>query len=334
VIFGAGTNGKQVVNHFVNAKAKFCGFCDNYKTNITGTPYDSLPIISPSRLARDYDDAIIIVAVNTLFNDIIYKQVLDMGFSADNIFRRYSGYALRDIQDIMRHYDGYEWAYGFFQDDKSKQIVLDRIRAYLFYHEMRHEPETEQYFDKNIRFGDSEVFVDGGCYDGATTLEFIRRVKGQFAQGICFEPASEMFAKMSEKLAGYQNVKIVNKGLYDRETVLHFTTDASSSRVDDNGEDSIAVTSLDEYFKVYADGLLPTFIKMDIEGSEKAALIGAEGVIRAAHPKLAICVYHKPEDIYELPKIISDYGGYDSFFLRHYCVNNNETVMYAIRDGT
>lgn len=45
----------------------------------------------------------------------------------------------------------------------------------------------------------------------------------------------------------------------------------------------------------------PTFIKMDIEGSEQEALKGCKRILKELKPKLALCVYHKPEDLFEIP---------------------------------
>ncbi|MBQ8261059.1 MAG: FkbM family methyltransferase [Lachnospiraceae bacterium] len=83
-----------------------------------------------------------------------------------------------------------------------------------------------------------------------------------------------------------------------------------------------------------------TLINMDIEGAEAETLRASAKVIEENHPVLAICVYHKPEDLLEIPNIIREiYPGY-KFFLRKYpsCVGNfyhakckvNELVLYAI----
>ena len=73
-----------------------------------------------------------------------------------------------------------------------------------------------------------------------------------------------------------------------------------------------------------------TFIKMDVEGAEYEALRGAEQTIRTQRPKLAISIYHKPEDILDLPQLLLSYQPEYRFYLRHYCIFNNETVLYAI----
>jgi hypothetical protein len=69
---------------------------------------------------------------------------------------------------------------------------------------------------------------------------------------------------------------------------------------------------------------------MDIEGAEQAALKGAENLIREQRPKLAICVYHTPQAIWEIPEIIMKINPDYKLFLRHYSITEAETVLYAI----
>ena len=73
-----------------------------------------------------------------------------------------------------------------------------------------------------------------------------------------------------------------------------------------------------------------TFIKMDIEGAEYKALQGAEQIIRENKPNLAICLYHKPEDVFEIPQLILNYRPDYRFLVRHYWLREYETVLYAV----
>lgn len=73
-----------------------------------------------------------------------------------------------------------------------------------------------------------------------------------------------------------------------------------------------------------------TFIKMDIEGAEKEALVGAQNIIRNQKPKLAISIYHKKEDIWELPALLLEMNPEYQFYLRHYSLREAETVLYAV----
>lgn len=72
-----------------------------------------------------------------------------------------------------------------------------------------------------------------------------------------------------------------------------------------------------------------TFIKMDIEGAEKESILGAKEIIKKYKPKLAICVYHKLEDIYMIPKMIKELVPEYKLYLRHHSLGMWETVCYA-----
>lgn len=69
---------------------------------------------------------------------------------------------------------------------------------------------------------------------------------------------------------------------------------------------------------------------MDIEGAELNALMGAESTIRTYKPILAICVYHKKEDLIDIPQFIMSIRADYKFYLRAYSRCTQELVLYAI----
>ena len=72
-----------------------------------------------------------------------------------------------------------------------------------------------------------------------------------------------------------------------------------------------------------------SYIKMDVEGSELKALQGAKETIKNNKPKLAICIYHKPEDILDLLTYILELVPEYKLSIRHYTSCMWETVLYA-----
>ncbi len=71
-------------------------------------------------------------------------------------------------------------------------------------------------------------------------------------------------------------------------------------------------------------------IKMDIEGAEPLALLGAETAIQRFRPQLAISIYHQPDHYVDIPlKLYRSLQGYE-LFVKHYHFISNETILYAI----
>ena len=73
-----------------------------------------------------------------------------------------------------------------------------------------------------------------------------------------------------------------------------------------------------------------TYIKMDIEGAELNALAGCQETIRTNRPKLAICVYHRPSDYFEIPRLIHLMRPDYRLYLRQHSPFNIDTVLYAV----
>jgi len=192
-----------------------------------------------------------------------------------------------------------------------------------------------QYFDLPNELGlvgTGEVFVHAGCYNGDTQKSYINWFGDTYAKMITFEPSAEQFAVSSEKLKGIRDIEIVKAGLSDKKGTVRFDLDIPGrSFISETGSEEINVISLDGYMDEYMQGGSVTFIALDIEGEELAALRGAQCIIRAQKPKLAISAYHKPEDIWELPFLIREYNPDYKLYLRHYhLLDMAETVLYAL----
>lgn len=186
---------------------------------------------------------------------------------------------------------------------------------------------TLQYFDLPELSLQNEYFVDAGALDGETTKYFL----DHFANGhaYVFEPHPIQYEITKQNLKDYVNAECIPYGIYNQNATVSFDTtdtDIGGAAISNQGDISIEVRKLDDVLKDKP----VTFIKMDIEGSELAALQGAEQIIRTQKPKLAICVYHKPEDMWEIPELILEYCPEYKLYLRHYSIANTETVLYAI----
>lgn len=332
VLYGAGALGAEFYRCLISRGIKVECFCDTYKTGVDETT--GITVISPVQLANEYTaggGGVIIISTSS-FVDEIYEKLIDMGFNDESIVKdeEIALFFTISYNEFLPHLDGYEWAYNFFDEDTSRYVIMDRIRSYLLGMPMKSYP-LPQYFEPDLfSLTENEVFVDAGFFSGDTTEEFIRQTKGKFKRIYGFEPDSKNIEKAASLTAKHKNITLIQKGVWDKEDVLHFSSNATAGQITETGNITVPVTSIDIFFTNNVYDEYPTFIKMDIEGAEKKALIGSENTIRKAAPKLAICVYHKPEDIYELPKLMHEYSLKYKFALRHYTRLWFETVCYAI----
>lgn len=190
-----------------------------------------------------------------------------------------------------------------------------------------YEHVDKQYFEC-LTFSDKEIFVDAGCYDCGTILEFQRKTDFKYKKIYSFEPEPKLYENCKKIIRNQEirNCELINKGLWNAREELHFLSMDVGSRIEKNGKHIIQTRALDEFFENKEP---PTFIKMDIEGAELMGLKGGKNILETHAPKLAISIYHKSEDIFTIPEyILSVNAGY-KFYFRHYSSVYWDTVLYA-----
>lgn len=205
----------------------------------------------------------------------------------------------------------------FLQDNKINQILAGIICSYT------------QYFDNIIKLNADEIFIDAGVLNGQTSLDFAKKCNNKYKKIYLFEADKSFENNIKDNILELHNTELHMKGLWNKEETISFMElDGGSGNISDQGTTSIDVDTLDNMLK----GQEATFIKMDIEGAELNALIGSKETIKKYKPKLAICVYHKNEDILSIPLYIKELVPEYKFYMRHYSNGNTETVLYAIVD--
>ena len=217
-------------------------------------------------------------------------------------------------------------------NEESRQTYLKAIEFRITHNRKiapKYTPEKWQYFDKEIvNLSNEEVFIDCGAFYGDTVDNFVKQTKNQYKRIVCFEPDENNCEMIQAKKL--HDVKVYCAGVWDKCTRVAFVSDGGKgARVVENadeGNTSINVVSIDSI----EDCKGATYIKMDIEGSEMNALIGAKETIVCNKPKLAICIYHSDEDFLRIPEYIKSLVPEYKLYVKHYSYEVFETVLYAI----
>lgn len=336
-IFGAQRLGEKVEESLRAAGIMPVAFIDNNPSK-HGSNINGLPVLSLSALS---DKSIPIVIATTRFTSSITRQLGREGFRH---ILPYSVMSLVDEprypdeipyvgiqQDFAEHWVRYLGLFLALSDEKSRD-VLDGLVHYRLNYDARMadavaDDYARQYFDAElVEFDGKDVFVDLGGYDGDTAEKFIQYSGGAYAKIYIFEPDKNLLRRAAGRLQAYKAVEFVSAGAYSRDGDLRFSASGrTNGAISDVGELVIPIRKLDS-----AINEAPTLIKMDIEGAETEALLGAANLLRAVRPKLAIAAYHDAPDLWRLVDVVREINPSYRFYLRHYSETGLESVIYAV----
>ena len=331
-IFGA-----SVAESIISDARKFCslwiveGIVDNDKKKCGKDYIKGWEVKSPSVLLQKKASEIVVL-IGGYHTAEISTQLSGMGienyFSViwmDNKLRSvYKGYSdskrLNDLKKLLA-------------DRKSKDIVEaivnKRKAAEIDYSDICEFKNTEYFLDEFWLPKLDEVFIDGGGYTGDTIEEFIRWTHGKYKRIYSYEPEEDKYHLIKYNLctyAGNENIRVFNAGLWSERTVLGFELgdETISGRIVDNSNYKINTITIDESVDEPV-----TFIKLDIEGAEVEAIKGGRKHIMDDKPKLAIAIYHRLNDLWEIPMLLHEMVPEYKFYIRHSGFRCYGTNLYA-----
>lgn len=324
-------------NEFADSIAEIIdvdGFIDDFTNEKL---YLNKPIVN----ILDIPDKALVVAVVIGKPLIAEKRVKQFQFKSLDYysFYKYSELNIKQVlfwdgfkENFQINYDKHNNIYNLLSDKISKNqfynIVNFRLSYDINYMRGFSAIEDRQYFEDFLMLGKyGETFVDVGAFDGYTSEEFIKRCP-EYNTVYLFEPEENNLKMAQERLCGKRDVIFINKGLSDKRKTLTFDVNGSSSKISDTGSVAIEVDRLDDIVNESV-----SFIKMDIEGAESEAIEGARETIGKYHPKLALSVYHKADDLWKIPEQIFSIRDDYQIFLRHYTEGISETIMFFIPSG-
>lgn len=191
--------------------------------------------------------------------------------------------------------------------------------------------------NKQIEVKEGDVVIDAGACYGDTALYFACKA-GEKGRVYSFEFIPDNIKvlrknfSLNPKLE--KKIELIENPLWSESGIpVYYLSNGPGSQV---SFDKIPNASGESVTKTIDDLVTERniskvdFIKMDIEGAELNALNGAIKTIKKHKPKLAICLYHSEEDFGTIPKFINELNLGYKFYLGHYTIYQEETVLFAI----
>jgi FkbM family methyltransferase len=209
------------------------------------------------------------------------------------------------------------------------------IRYFGPAHEIVEFFELEQYAYEHggvrIAASPGDTVVDGGGGWAETALYFADAV-GAEGRVFCFEFVPENLVILERNLAENpelgKRIELIPKPLWStsRQRLSYDPAGPVTSVGGSSGERAATSETIDRLRA--SRGLARIdFIKLDVEGAELEVLRGAEETLHSCRPRLAVAVYHRIEDLVEIPRFLSALG-YE-LFLDHVAAGPYETVLFA-----
>jgi FkbM family methyltransferase len=345
VIFGAGTMGRRALSALQSMCVQPLSFTDNNPA-LWGKSLDGIPILSPEDAAGLFGrDAVFFIAIRNenhwyreTFNQLLYLGCAHISSSEPIAWRfpeKFPPFLLYNLpHNLYAHAEEVARAARLWADEEStaEYSAQIQLRAFGDPSGLSAPALEESYILSGVfQLGSEDVFLDCGAYDGDTIRNLIDN-QIEFDRIEAVEADSQSFARLADFLTTLEpkfsnRIRLHQCAVGARRGTVRFDdTGRVDSKVSDDGRILIDMVPIDVMFaKKHV-----SMIKMDIEGGEYDALIGAQQVIQRDRPILAICVYHSQEDIWRVPLLIHKLCPEHRMYLKAYRGDGIQTVVYAV----
>lgn len=338
-IWGTGQAGRMIFLSLEKNHIHPAYFVDSDRCKI-GKKYCGNTIIKADDIQKD---DYIVIAANVKYK--IHEQLMKRGVTYIYIdpvsllfYDREDPYFVSN--QIAHHQKEINEVFSFLEDPYSKQVYYN-VLLHRAIHDLSliwNIYDENQYFGNRIIQKTNGNFVDCGAYQGDTLIQFMKQIGTREYKYFAFEADKNNFVSLTNLCKENNwNVETYNLGVWNEQDTLYFQNDAVSEanvsgKVVENQEDATVKVSADSLDNVLADEKVD-FIKMDIEGAEIKALQGAQKIIKAQKPILAISAYHEVNHLWEVPLMIKEMNeGYKIYFA-HHMWNMADTVCYGIESA-
>lgn len=330
-IYGMGDGALKIMRVFEQYRIPLAGFFASDEF-VRGHTFQGHLVHTLSQIEALIDDFVIVLAFaagyQSLYdriNEIAKRHILlapDVPVAGEGLFTY--AYCLENAEKIQSVYD-------MLADEKSRQTYADmlnfKISGKIDYLNNCTSPKEEIY-GEIIPLGEDEIFADLGAYNGDTAAEFMSACNNKFRHLYAFEPNPKNFRKLTKNLPEDERITLFNAAAgRENGTTLVSANEGRMSRAGGAGKTvEIPVLAVD---KAVSENV--TVLKLDVEGGEREAILGARRHIEGG-AKILCSLYHRNEDMFDLPLLIKSINPELKLYVRHQLyIPAWETNLYAVR---
>jgi FkbM family methyltransferase len=346
VLYGAGNLGRKALHGLCKHGVEPQAFVDR-NPGLWGKSVEGVPVFSPEEAARKFGkSAAFVVCVWHPDREHGVQHIIEHlgALGAERVtsfvplFWKYSQHFLPyffwELPSRLLAAEG-KLRQAFAELDGDSRSVFTsqlRMRTRADFSSSSVPSPPPAYFPADLfKLCTDECLVDCGAFDGDTIRAFVEQSGGAFRRIVAFEPDPQNYRELQKTLAadGRLNGRttVYNAAVgFSAGTVRFAATGRDNAAVTADGAVEVECRTLDETVAEER----PTFIKMDIEGSEHAALTGGCQTIHRDQPVLAVSVYHQPHDLWDLPLFMRELEPDSRLSLRMYWRDGFDLVCFAV----
>lgn len=328
VLYGMGNGADKIVSVLKNKEIPFKGIFASSGFVRNKTVY-GLPLESYSTLKERFGKMIVLLCFGTHRADVmenIKRISKEQELYAPEV--PVVGQGLFNKEYYEENRGEFEKIYSLLADEKSKStfqnIIKYKISGKIDYlTECEADPQEPYISFLNNR--GNEVILDLGAYNGDTALEF-SAVFPDYSKIIAVEPDKKTYKKLLLNTENVRDIDCHNICISDFTGRGLFLMNGGRNSLVGEGEETDFITVDDLGLRENV-----TLIKMDVEGEEAKAIIGAKETILRHKPRLIISAYHRTEDFLRLPKEVFSIRNDYKIYMRHFpSLPAWDTVYYFI----
>ncbi|HBI85656.1 MAG TPA: FkbM family methyltransferase [Ruminococcus sp.] len=228
------------------------------------------------------------------------------------------------------HEEEIQSVYQSLADERSRQIYANLINfkisgdpRYL----IEQTDTKDEIWNRVLQPTNHEIYVDLGANVGDSIREMLEFTRGKYHRIIAVEPDKKYYKRLVKFVGDTPSVQCYQCTAWCVDTELAYAPKAGKQPTISNEGAMTPARSVDNLLA----GNPVTLLKLDVEGAEREALWGASRSIARYAPKLMVSMYHRTEDIFELPLLVKRINPRYRLFMRHLPhIPAWETGLYAV----
>lgn len=284
---------------------------------VRGQSFHGQKVMKFLEIVRKYDDFTIVLGFSTARQEVL-KRIFLLGERYDVVAPDVPLYGdkLFTLDYYDKHAAEFSEAYSLFEDEFSRtvyrSVLYSKLTGRLSY--MSDAVSENEEIQELLSLDTVKNYVDLGAYRGDTIQE-MKRCSKALRRVWAFEPDERNYRKLEAFAELQENMKIHTYQMaawFGSETLIFESSgNRNAHAVLSDGSDTggrkrrlvrVQAASVDDILQ----GETADYIKYDVEGAEREALLGSRNTISFWRPRLLVSAYHRASDLFELPLLLHE----------------------------